>query len=179
VAAQDDRPSALFGSSPQSILTPLTNLERRLRTFPAPEMPIAAPFPSRTGWVQQMVDDMLASADLPHSRVDEPPELQRFTREPLEPVERGSRLRSPIVTHQDLPLRIDTEPPPKKGMLDGYARAPKSLSANSAKNTRRHHQKEHRHQLLYTEHRSQPLLFPCHLLSPRNLRLVRRAMALI
>ena len=113
VAAQDDRPSALFGSSPQSTLTSLTDLERRLRTFPVPEIPIAAPVPSRTGWVQQMVDDMLAAADLPHSRVDEPPELQRLTREPLEPAERGSRLRSPIVTHQDLPPRADTEPPPQ------------------------------------------------------------------
>jgi len=113
VAAQDDRPSVLFGSSPQSTLTSLTDLERRLRTFPAPEIPIAAPVPSRTGWVQQMVDDMLAAADLPHSRVEGPPELQRFTREPLEPAERGFRLRSPIITHQDLPLRADTEPPPQ------------------------------------------------------------------
>ena len=110
VAAQDDRPSVLFGSSPQSSLMSLAD---RLRTFPPPEIPIAAPVPSRTGWVQQMVDDMLAAADLPHSRVDEPPELQRFTREPLEPAERGSRLRSPIITHQDLPLRADTEPPPQ------------------------------------------------------------------
>jgi hypothetical protein len=39
-----------------------------------------------------------------------PPTLHHLLPLPLH----GPRLRSPIVTHQDLPLRIDTEPPPQE-----------------------------------------------------------------
>lgn len=103
------RPSPSF--SPASSLTALSDFERLLRTFPRPTSPLAAPIPSRVGWVQQLVDDMLTAADLPHPRIEEPPELQRFTRDSLDHLDRGFRARSPIITIHNLPPRSETEPP--------------------------------------------------------------------